>query len=74
MYFPVWSMVWRFGIFCGHLVYFARFGMVYKDRSGNPDPGWLHFSAIFGNFLQRIGFLLKNQYHDHLVAIWRKYF
>jgi hypothetical protein len=25
-----------FCIFCGHLVYFSRFGMLYKENSGNP--------------------------------------
>jgi hypothetical protein len=25
-----------FGIFCGHLVYFSRFGMLYKEKSSNP--------------------------------------
>jgi hypothetical protein len=28
-----------FGIVCGNLVYFSRFGMLYKEKSGNPDPG-----------------------------------
>jgi hypothetical protein len=34
---------WPFGIFCGHLVYiivfvytFSRFGMLYREKSGNP--------------------------------------
>jgi hypothetical protein len=25
-----------FGIFCGHLVYFPRFGILYQEKSGNP--------------------------------------
>jgi hypothetical protein len=28
-------------IFCGHLVYFSRFGILYQEKSGNPacnDP------------------------------------
>jgi hypothetical protein len=25
-----------FGIVCGHLVYFSRFGMFYQEKSGNP--------------------------------------
>jgi hypothetical protein len=29
---------WTFGIVRGFLVYFSRFGTLYKDKSGNPDP------------------------------------
>jgi hypothetical protein len=38
----VWSIVRPFGIFCGHLVYFAairyisRFGILHQEKSGNP--------------------------------------
>jgi hypothetical protein len=28
------------GIFYGHLVYFSRFGMLYPEKSGNPDVDW----------------------------------
>jgi hypothetical protein len=24
-------------LFCGHLVYFSRFGMLYQEKYGNPD-------------------------------------
>jgi hypothetical protein len=27
-----------FGIACAYLVYFSRFGMFYKEKSGNPAP------------------------------------
>jgi hypothetical protein len=30
------SILWPFGIFCGHLVYFPRFGILYQEKSGNP--------------------------------------
>jgi hypothetical protein len=40
---PFLSILWLFGIFCGHLVYlmviwyiFSRFGMLYAEKSGNP--------------------------------------
>jgi hypothetical protein len=40
----VWSILRSFGIFCGHLVkfmvigiHFSRFGMLYEEKSGNPD-------------------------------------
>jgi hypothetical protein len=23
-------------VFCGHLVYFSRFGMLHQEKSGNP--------------------------------------
>jgi hypothetical protein len=26
-----------FGLFCGHLVYFPRFGILYHEKSGNPE-------------------------------------
>jgi hypothetical protein len=29
------SILWPFGIFRGHLVYFSRFGMLHRDKSGN---------------------------------------
>jgi hypothetical protein len=36
----IWSIsanfVWHFGKFCGHLVYFPRFGILYHGKSGNP--------------------------------------
>jgi hypothetical protein len=28
---------WPFGIFYGYLVYFTRFGMLYQEKYGNPD-------------------------------------
>jgi hypothetical protein len=30
-----WYILWPFGIFRGHLVYF---GILYQEKSGNPDP------------------------------------
>jgi hypothetical protein len=46
-YMAIWSVLRSLGIFCGHLVYFMaiwylfRFGMLYQEKSGNPDgdPG-----------------------------------
>jgi hypothetical protein len=29
-------ILWTFGIVRGNLVYFLRFGMLYKEKSGNP--------------------------------------
>jgi hypothetical protein len=32
----IWYILWQFGIFCGHLEYFNRFGTLYYEKSGNP--------------------------------------
>jgi hypothetical protein len=29
-------ILWPFGTFCGHLVHFPRFGILYREKSGNP--------------------------------------
>jgi hypothetical protein len=37
VYFTVkWYILWPFGTLCGHLVYFSHFGMLYREKSGNP--------------------------------------
>jgi hypothetical protein len=32
-----WYILLTFGIFCGNLLYFSRFGILYREKSGNPD-------------------------------------
>jgi hypothetical protein len=32
----IWYIVLPIGTFFGHLVYFSRFGMLYREKSGNP--------------------------------------
>jgi hypothetical protein len=32
----IWYILWPFGIFFGHLVYFSRFGKSQQGKSGNP--------------------------------------
>jgi hypothetical protein len=32
----IWYILWPFGIFYGHLVFFPRFGFLYQEKSGNP--------------------------------------
>jgi hypothetical protein len=29
-------ILWTFGIVCGNLVYFSRFGILYQEKCGNP--------------------------------------
>jgi hypothetical protein len=31
-------ILWTFGIVCDDLVYFSRFGILHKEKSGNPVP------------------------------------
>jgi hypothetical protein len=30
-------ILWTFGIVRGNLVYFSRFGIMYREKSGNPE-------------------------------------
>jgi hypothetical protein len=32
-----WSILLLFGIFYGYLVYFSRFGILYQEKSANPE-------------------------------------
>jgi hypothetical protein len=32
-------ILWPFGTVCGHLVNFLGFGMLYQEKSGNPELG-----------------------------------
>jgi hypothetical protein len=56
----LWSVLWLFGIFYGHLVYFGlvsyiflpRFGMLHKEKSGNTGqmsaPSYVQIVALPG--------------------------
>jgi hypothetical protein len=40
-----------FGIVCGNLVYFSRFGILYQEKSGNPVTTSIkleYLSIVFG--------------------------
>jgi hypothetical protein len=32
----IWDILWPFGTFCVHLVYFSVLGFVHQEKSGNP--------------------------------------
>jgi hypothetical protein len=32
----IWYILGPFGLLYGYLVYFSRFGILYKEKSGNP--------------------------------------
>jgi hypothetical protein len=37
VYLPtIWNYLWPFGIFYGHLACFSRFGILRREKSGNP--------------------------------------
>jgi hypothetical protein len=37
----IWYILRAFGTFCGHLVYFSHFGMLYQEKSGNPAKDFI---------------------------------
>jgi hypothetical protein len=41
-------ILWTFGIFCGNLVYFSRFGMLYHEKSGNHGRATVSVDPSFG--------------------------
>jgi hypothetical protein len=42
----IWQILCPFGIFHGCLVYFSRFGMLFQEKSGNPDLACAQTCAI----------------------------
>jgi hypothetical protein len=47
MYFTVvWYILWTFDIFCGFLVIFFLFGMLYQEKSGNRGFDFFLLSNI----------------------------
>jgi hypothetical protein len=48
----VWDILWSFGTFCGYLVYFSRFGMLYREKSGNPDRRRRSIGDVIGRRLK----------------------
>jgi hypothetical protein len=35
-YMAKWYILWPLGTFCCHLMYFSHFGMLHREKSGNP--------------------------------------
>jgi hypothetical protein len=48
----IWNILRPFGKFCGHLVYFTRFGMFYEEKSGHPAD-MTFFSIFAGKLIYR---------------------
>jgi hypothetical protein len=46
-------ILWTFGIVRGNLVYFSRFGILYQEKSGNPEA-----DSSFREFYQLFSFSL----------------
>jgi hypothetical protein len=60
----------RFGIVCGHLEYFYRFGSLDREKSGNPDCHFKHFvpmdkSYTFNNWRPRLYFYRQHRTRVH---------
>jgi hypothetical protein len=50
-------ILWPFVIFCGHLLYFVaiwyifpRFGMLYQEKSGNPEAKQRNSQTLMSRF------------------------
>jgi hypothetical protein len=51
----IWSILRPFSVYCGHLVYFSCFGMLYQEKCGNPAPkGDIHTRRERGNSARRV--------------------
>jgi hypothetical protein len=60
-FWPLLSVLRPFGKFHGHLVYFSRFSMMYKEKSENAGTDEFArqlMSALDGNWVQHPGILL----------------
>jgi hypothetical protein len=62
----IWYILWHFGIFCGYLVYFPRFGILHHEKSGNPETEWklkIRVSAFRLSILQ-----LESSHSNDLIS------
>jgi hypothetical protein len=58
---------WTFGIVRGNLVYISRFGILYHEKSGNPDLNWQQRNGVTAWKMQYISQRLD--YLDYLAGI-----
>jgi hypothetical protein len=51
VHFTVFSYIlWTFGIYRGNLVYFSRIGILYQEKSGNPETDPIcNFESVVSN-------------------------
>jgi hypothetical protein len=61
-----WYILRPFGTFCDHLAFFSRSGILYREKSGNPD--WHALRHAFK--LQQIGAIIKS----HAQFFWQNSF
>jgi hypothetical protein len=76
---PNWCILWTFGIFCGRLVYFSRFGLLYQKKSGNPaahffKPIHLIFVPVTRNFFMNVkcGLTFQIQSNNYIWGPFRE--
>jgi hypothetical protein len=64
----IWSILWPFGIFCGHKI--SRFGIIYQEKSGNPEMlGQVRKPACSMSALQSVNAWIISSNHDTLERI-----
>jgi hypothetical protein len=67
----IWNILLAFGIFYDHLVHFSGFGIMYKEKPGNPVSGSALFSdnLCFPTFL-KINTHNSNSFTKNSIATW----
>jgi hypothetical protein len=50
---PFWYILCPFGYILCHLVYFFRFGLLYQEKTGNPDDVVMFFRHVLVNVWQQ---------------------
>jgi hypothetical protein len=43
----IWYILWPFGIFVGHFDIFSLFGILYQEKSGNPESVHVNDPTIY---------------------------
>jgi hypothetical protein len=61
MYFVLfWYLLLPFGVFCGRLVYFPHFGILYQGKSGIPGSKFNVWRIPFVVFISWQSFIIKS--------------